>query len=325
MKLNVRIMVAASLLAASATSSAATTLVHAYDYVDYEVPKVEGYTTTGRLQLLTQDELPIKLVYTGRITYNDEGRPISVSGAAGDFGTAGLYISGAGITTSWLDRAPNGALFQTRLESTMGISGYHADIQTGQVQHIDVYERLSFSALGSNRAATLESMRLDLANRQFVADFRIRTGGEYEDLGTQAFWTFDQISGVTSVLAEQGSQDPVASLQNAGFEVISSADGHTVLSGQTEISGIRLTSAGLSFLETALGLTPDSAIYTALLAANADPEGWGRMSYSTSVSFTLLKPLTPPVPEPSTALFALLGLGLMGTALRARRHRHPMR
>src|SRR5690606_4665292 len=97
----------ASLLAASAASSAATTSMRTYDYVEYQVPKVEGYTTTGRLEVLFPGERQVNLVYTSHPTYDDQGRIISVSGAAGDFGSAGLEISGSGTTTSWFAPAPN--------------------------------------------------------------------------------------------------------------------------------------------------------------------------------------------------------------------------
>lgn len=303
MKLNLKVMAAAAILAASGARSG------------------EALAQPPGLQ---PDSLQTaRLTYSGQPIYNEGGELVSVSGAVGALGSSGLSVIGGFMTSTSVQPDHSGTLVTTGIETTLDISSYLADPTTGAVtQILTDNQPITWYESSGRYLAEISALRVDLNSHQVFANLTARAygpDGELTGSSTrlgQALWTFDGISGARTVPHLDGVNDPISALQAAGFYATTAADGSQVFRGLTELEGLRLTDTGFSFLETAFALTAGSAAHTAVMAVNADSEGWGKITYRTDLRFDLTP---PPVPEPRTGLLALLGLCFMGIALHTRR------
>lgn len=178
---------------------------------------------------------------------------------------------------------------------------------------------------------SISNLRIDLSNKAVLADLEavpnvLPEGGHDWVAGTETisrkdvvFWNIDAISGPTELpataLAALADND-FSHLNQLGYSLpglqadLNDAPVYFV-NGKTLFDGLTITNEGLSFMAVALGI-PRGVIYDALWMLNQSARGWG--SLTTDVNF-----ISTVVPEPATS--ALMGLGLLGIVVVARRRR----
>lgn len=130
----------------------------------------------------------------------------------------------------------------------------------------------------------IENLKVDLGSKIVYADLT-GANGVGEHLGV-ALWNIGQIDGPTSITAAEGT-----------FTVTN------------HLSGLSITADAFTMFADSLGILPGG--YDVLKGIN----DYGTID--SSITVTAVKVPTPGVPEPST--YALMGLGLVGMSLVARR------
>jgi hypothetical protein len=161
-----------------------------------------------------------------------------------------------------------------------------------------------------------KTVTADLAGTPLVFNAATQTyvPGVTTTLKDVVTWSITSITGPTtlspSALAAAAAGN-FAPLQSQGFELKTQADGTQIVQASNVLYGLKVTELGFNTVAQSLGIGPTSVAWGALADVNNEPDGWG--SITSTISFTRT------IPEPSTYL--LMGLGLVGITLAARRQR----
>lgn len=288
--------------AKSTWAVAALALVH----VHTNAQMVMNLPTDGILSLpiLGTDGEPIQVRFS-------EGAADTVFGSGSYATTGNIETLGGALTAINVPNLQVGGLSGTSIREQFGIDVFGESARTylassTAISSLDIrtnassaptIEALNFAggltmsgtqirSVLSGGSLQIDQIRANLAAGQVFADL----SGTRAAIGTKPAVTYDAPNTVMWTF------DPVASL------AVPLAP-NTI---HTQINDLALTPAGATFLSNALGLL--SISQDALNAANNSPGKWG--SISASMAFST-------VPEPST--YALMGIGLVGIALVARR------
>jgi len=148
-------------------------------------------------------------------------------------------------------------------------------------------QSLGANDVGSGGFVSITNLRVDLVNNDVYATLDGGNGvGVVNDL---KLWHITTVDGPTSVAAQEGSITVT----------------HT-------LSGLKIYDAAFNLFTQAAGLNEDLGI-PSLAGVNDDALGYG--SITSTITVTAAK--VPAIPDPST--YALMGLGLVGMSLVARR------
>ena len=198
------------------------------------------------------------------------------------------------------------------------------DDQTGQVLTVNSFggarqEAATLDGVLDGGRVTVRNLKFDLAHKTVYADLTGQAlqidgtyGPEQQSLNT-ALWSIGSIQGPTAIPPTAllaASQGDTSQLQALGFQNVTANggfNGGVSFNASNVLSNLKVTPEGFQFFATSLGLTEGSTGYTTLNSVNQQSDGWG------SIQSTLVFA----VPEPST--YALMGLGLVGITLVARR------
>ncbi len=320
MKFALKSLVAAAAFAAVGLASAATASGGVGEHVFVKDP-----AGSGRIAELTL------LSGTGGL-YFSNGTGDSINGIpSGSVGGLVGALNIAKVQLTSIDNAvitevvrPIGTRSKTDQRANVQIDAavvrLTADTTSGQFTLVDAFggaQQFAAPLTGilEGGTARINNLQIDLVNKTVFADVLGNPGTSFENKQTHlALWTITDIAGPTVIppaallAAADGNTKPMTDL---GF-VIESVTPQKLYTVSTTnvLSGLKVTDAGFAFFADALGLTEGSTGFDTLKAVNDKAEGWGAMK--SSIRFTARE-----VPEPST--YALMGLGLVGISLVARR------
>jgi hypothetical protein len=266
-------------------------------------------------------------------------------------------IDGANIVETPVDI--DGDLFRGNVSIGARVSSLVADNVTGQILTANtiggaeqVAARLSGVLNGGD--VKVSNLRFDLANKQVIADMEgaplvLVAGTSNWVPGTTTvkkdlvLWTITDITGPTAMRPEA-----LLAAGSGDFSLMQ-ADGYTLLKTEPTsdprfplftaqannvFSNLKVTQAGFDFFTASLGIKSTSTAYATLKGVNDQADGWGTITSTMAFSQAELPgpyPAIPPrpssdaliesypaiTPEPSS--YVLMGLGLIGIALVARR------
>lgn len=328
MKFEMKSLVAAAAMVAAGVASAATITTTPGTIVTVMDPNGSG--RSAELSLVSG---------SGNLAFSNglfDGADVNtIGGLIGALNVGNVQITGVGGAQEYMTELDGVRVTAGAIASINSLS---ADDVTGQIGVVGssggALQTGSFiSGTLTGGTASVTNLRFDLVTGNVTADL----AGTKNAVGTKpavnynlpntVLWTFDPttVQGPTAIKPEYLlAADPVAAMTAAGFQVLGSSlepgfvhPTYTV-KAENVISNLMATTAGYNFFRDSLGLLTTGqnalkAVNNDLTDENGDFVAKGGYGTVTStVIFTVRE-----VPEPST--YALMGLGLVGISLVARR------
>lgn len=265
--------------------------------------------------------------------YAVTGNTFDIGGTLGALNVGKIAFSGIGgvVVNEEFTVDELGDSIRTNVTASSNVTQLSAIIDgpnAGKVQVVSavggarqVGTRISGTLTGGT--ADVTNIRFNIAGGQVIVDLlgtKLAVGTKpavvYNNPNT-VLWTFDPVADVVGPTQLKPSSllsaDPEAALRADGYtggRVGTNAQGYGIynVTANTQLNNLQITSAGATFFINALGLLATGQ--DALNAVNNSLGKWG--SVNSTLNFEVQE-----VPEPST--YALMGLGLVGISLVARR------
>jgi hypothetical protein len=326
MKFAMKSLAMASMMAAAGVAGAASLTFNAGTILTVTDPAGSGRNSS--ITLLSTSGGALKFSNADPGTPYDPSNSDTIGGLIGALNAADITVGstpGATYTEGFADDG-------TRRSGIAAgpLSAVVVDNQTGRILSMSTSAGAIFTAplktgFATGGTASVSNLRVDLTNNTIYADLLGTNNATSARPATtltlkdQALWTFENITGPTSINPlSLLAADPMAALAADGYTNIKKLTGdgglHYTATGNNAITGLSLiggqTGTAFNFFVNSLGLLPSGK------AALLGPPVWGRLDSSLQISFGDLRALTV-MPEPST--YALMGLGLVGLAAVARR------
>jgi hypothetical protein len=262
------------------------------------------------------------------------GLPVdTVGGLVGALNVAAVVMKPLdGATLTEVDTDIEGDVTRARVKVSATVTSLTADSQTGQF--LSVGSKGGAQQIASRIRGVLNggemnvsNLRFDLVNKTVIADVagtplvynattKVWAPGTATSQKDLALWAITSIAGPTQMSVEnlmKAEGGDFSGLARDGYQLLApTAERPYYAIGATNVlGGLRVTDAGFAFFANALGLKAGSTGYNTLAGVNSQPDGWG--SITSNMVFTTS------IPEPAT--YALMGLGLVGITLVARRQK----
>lgn len=323
MKFAMNSLVAAAALATVSFANAAVVTGNLGDKIVVADPAGSG--RTAELSLTAGSGT---LAFSSGSAFNGTD-PNTLGGLLGALNVGQVVMTGVGgaVVTEGFTPDEFGDNIRTSSAAKANVVAITADNVTGQILSVgstggalQTGSRISGTLTGGSGSVT--NLRFDLANKKVYADLsgtKLAVGTTPAinySLPNTALWTIGTISGPTVIPpAALLSTNVRGSMEAAGFTFVSVVDGLYTFNATNVISGLKVTTEGFDFFKNSLGLL--STGVNALAAVNNDAQGWGQVTSNLTFTVRELGGTVPVIPEPST--YMLMGLGLAGIAVAARR------